>query len=107
MIFDKKRGQGGGADAAQQAVQRAIDQFPDHAKSGAKLSAVAVPPAGATVTVAHGLGRVPQGWHSLRAQGAASTTLHAPIEIASNDKTITFARDATSAGLTTHDFWVF
>lgn len=107
MIFDKRHGEGAGSDAAQAAVQRALDQFPDHAKEGAKLSAIAVPPAGATVTVAHKLGRKPQGWHSLRAQGTTSTTLHAPIEIASDDKTITFARDTASAGVTTHDFWVF
>lgn len=107
MTFDKKRGGGEGSDMAQRAVQRAFDQLPDHAKDGSKLSAVAIPPAGATVTVPHKLGRVPQGWHSLRAQGGSSTTLHAPIEIASDDKTITFARDATSAGLATHDFWVF
>jgi hypothetical protein len=105
-IIDKRRGGGAAADLAQQTTQRAIDtNVPAHVKTGVKLSGVVVPPGGVAASVAHGLQRVPVGWHTMRVTGTGVG--QELVEKAGDANTISFARPAASTGAFTYDIWVF
>jgi hypothetical protein len=103
-IIDKRRGLGEGSDAAQQAAQRAIDtNVPDHVKTGVRISGVSMGP-GAIVKVPHKLGRVPNGWHTMRITGTGTGT--EVTETNADANTIEFTR-ASLVGTLVFDFWIF
>lgn len=107
-IIDKRRGGGLASDMAQQAVQRVVDtNVPTHVKTGVAVSGITI--GASPVTVVHKLGRVPQGWHVLRTQAAASSGPSAPSDVyetAADKNTITFQRSSV-IGSITYSFWVF
>ena len=105
-IIDKRRGFGEGADAAQQAAQRAIDtNVPNHIKTGVLLQGITIG-AGASVATPHKLERVPTGWQKMRTTGSgAGGDL---VEVSADRNTITFKRNGIGAtGSLTFDIWVF
>ncbi len=111
-IIDKRRGGGAAADMAQQVVQRAIDtNVPTHVKTGVSITGIVIGPGGFT-KVPHKLGRKITGWHTMRIVNGSNGSgaggdLSEIYENASDDKTITFARQAASTGTFTYDVWVF
>jgi hypothetical protein len=103
-IIDKRRGNGAGSDAAQQATQRAMDtQVPDHIKSGVKISGITIKPTNG-VKVPHKLGRAVVGWQVLRAVGVGPGS--EVTEQSSDSNTITFVRPGGALPYT-YDFWIF
>jgi len=108
-IIDKRRGNGAGSDAAQQATQRAIDtNVPDHIKTGVKLTNVQIGTAAGGAAIQHKLGRAPAGWHVLRVTNPTGTGTNSElVEHKSDDNTLTLGRPTTGTGSFAYDLWVF